>query len=171
MARNELVIAAPPATVWEVLATPQLYGYWVVGSSEIRESDDSWPRPGARFHHRVGVKPLTLADHTEVIEAVPPRRLVLRAKARPLGVARVTLQLEPHPAGTLVTMVEDPDPPAARLVFPPVLHAVVRLRNGESLRRLRTLAEARTVEEATSAPPAARTRRPSPQRRRRGAAR
>jgi uncharacterized protein YndB with AHSA1/START domain len=143
MGRSELVIAAPPAAVWEVLSEPEHYAYWVVGSSEIRGWDDHWPAPGSRFYHRVGAEPVTLADNTEVLESEPPRRLVLRAKTRPLGVARVELVMEPHPAGTVVTMVENPDVPLGGVLTPPPLHALIRLRNGESLRRLRTLAERR----------------------------
>lgn len=162
MARSDLVAAAPPEIVWEVLSEPQRYACWVVGSSEIRGWDEEWPAPGSRFHHRVGAKPFTIADHTEVVEARRPTLLVLRAKARPFGVARVELHLEPHPAGTLMTMVEDPDGRLARAIFPPPLHLLVRLRNGESLRRLRTLAERRVPRAAglaSSARRAARTSR------------
>lgn len=164
MARSELTIAAPPAMVWEVLSEPQHYAYWVVGSSEIRGWDDHWPKPGSRFYHRVGLGPLTIADHTEVLEADPPRRLVLRTKARPLGVARVELGVEAHPAGSLVTMVEDLDVPLGGILTPPHVHALVRLRNGESLRRLRNLAERRVgVRPPGPAPPLpARPRSPSP---------
>lgn len=143
MARNELTFAADPETVWAVLADPASYAYWVVGSSEIRDADREWPQPGSRFHHRVGASPLTLADHTEVLEAERPSLLVLRAKARPIGVARVELRIAPHPAGSLVTIIEDPDVPLGGLLTPPPIHAVIRLRNGESLRRLRKLAEQR----------------------------
>lgn len=143
MARSALVVAAPPEAVWEVLAEPQHYGHWVVGSSEIRGWDDDWPKVGSRFYHRVGADPATVADHTEVLEADEPRRLVLRAKARPFGVARVELVIDPHPAGSLVTMIEDPDIPAPILLAPPPVHALIRIRNGESLRRLRKLAERR----------------------------
>ena len=139
MARNALVVATPPERVWEVLADPVLYGDWVVGSDVIRDWDDDWPAEGARLHHRVGRRPIALADRTEVLESEPPHRLVLRAHARPLPAARVELRLEPHPAGTLVTMIEDPDNVLARHAVP--VHPVVRLRNGESLRRLRALAE------------------------------
>ena len=141
MGRSELVMAAQPQDVWQTLAEPEHYAYWVVGSSEIRGWDPHWPAAGARFYHRVGAKPLGVADNTEVLESEQPRRLVLRAKTRPLGVARVELRLEPHPAGTLVTMIEDPDVPLGGLLTPPPLHALIRLRNGESLRRLRKLAE------------------------------
>lgn len=134
-------MAAPPTAVWAVLADPWSYAYWVVGSSEIRAADEDWPAPGSRFHHRVGMRPFTLADHTEVLEAEPPNRLVLRAKARPFGVARVEMRVREHPAGALVTIIEDPDLPFGGLLLPPPAHLVLRLRNGESLRRLRNLAE------------------------------
>ena len=141
MARNALVLAVPPERVWAVLADPVAYGEWVVGSDAIRDWDEGWPARGTRIHHRVGRWPLAIADHTEVLESSPPRRLVLRAQARPLPPARVVIELEPHPAGTLVTMIEDPDLPLVRHVV--AVHPVVRLRNGESLRRLRALAERR----------------------------
>lgn len=143
MARSQLVVAAPSEVVWEVLAEPQHYAHWVVGSSQIRDWDDDWPARGSRFYHRVGFSPLTIADHTEAVESDPPRRLVLRAKSRPLGAARVELVMEPHPAGTLVTMIENPDLPLGGILTPPPVHALIRLRNGESLRRLRALAERR----------------------------
>jgi uncharacterized protein YndB with AHSA1/START domain len=145
MARAQLAFGASPETVWQVLADPQAYGHWVVGSSEIRGWDPAWPAVGTRFHHRVGVRPLTIADHTEVVEAEAPRLLVLRAKARPLGVARVEMRIEPHPAGSLVTMIEAPDVPfgGRLLLMLPWMVVLLRLRNGESLRRLRKLAEER----------------------------
>ena len=73
----------------------------------------------------------------------PPRRLRLRAKARPLGVAHVVLELEPHPGGTRVTMIEDAGNRLTRLFFNPLTHLLVRGRNFESLRRLRDIAETR----------------------------
>jgi uncharacterized protein YndB with AHSA1/START domain len=142
MARNELVVAAEPEAVWSVLADPPRYADWVVGSDAVESWDDAWPAPGSRFQHRAGRPPAAVEDHTEVLASAPPRRLVLRAKARPLGVARVELLLEPHPAGTLVTLRERPDAAAGRVLQAP-LEPLLRLRNGESLRRLRVLAETR----------------------------
>ena len=142
MARNELVIGAAPAVVWQVLADPRAYGDWVVGSAEVREWDEGWPAVGRRLRHRIGPGPLAIEDYTAVLAADPPRRLVLRANARPLGVARIELRVEPHPAGALVTMVENPAGRLARLLLPLPVRVLLRLRNGESLRRLRRLAEA-----------------------------
>jgi uncharacterized protein YndB with AHSA1/START domain len=141
MARNATTVAASPEQVWEVLADPHAYGHWVVGSRSVRAADPGFPAPGTRFHHTVGIGPLHVADHTEVVEADAPRRLVLRAKARPLGSATVTLDLRPVRGGTRVVMVEDPAHPALNLLIGPLGHLAVRLRNAEALRRLRSLAE------------------------------
>ena len=141
MARNDMVIAATPEQVWDVLASPPTYADWVVGSSEIRSSDRDWPAVGCRFNHRVGFALLKISDHTEVLECDPPRRLRLRAKARPLGVAHVVLELEPDPEGTRVTMIENAGNRLTRLLFNPLTHLLVRGRNFESLRRLRDIVE------------------------------
>ena len=70
------------------------------GARKIRDADAHFPAVGARFHHQVGVAPLVLNDHTEVLKNEPPSRLVLRAKTRPFGTARVDLGLLAEGAGT-----------------------------------------------------------------------
>src|SRR5829696_5193022 len=77
-----------PESVWDALADPGSYGYWVVGSKVIRDADADWPAPGSRFHHTVGAGLLKASDHTKSLEASRPRRLAMRAKARPFGSAR-----------------------------------------------------------------------------------
>jgi len=141
VARNSLHVDAPPERVFAVLADADAYGYWVVGSKEIRDADPGFPAEGTRFHHTVGFGPLTIKDHTEVVEVSPPHRLVLKAKARPLGTALVTLHADREGDGSRVTMVEDPGDGLTRLLFNPLTHLLVRGRNVESLRRLKELAE------------------------------
>ena len=141
MARNVAHVAAPPERVFAVLEDADAYGDWVVGSRRIRGTDPDWPAPGSRVHHTVGVGPLTVSDNTEVLEYVPPQRLVLQARTRPFGTARVMLELVPAEGGTRVTMVEDPGDPLSRLLWNPLIHLLVRVRNCESLRRLRRIAE------------------------------
>jgi uncharacterized protein YndB with AHSA1/START domain len=143
MARNERLIPASPERVFAVLSDPDAYGDWVVGSDAIRDADDTWPEVGSRFHHRIGLGPLKVDDHTEVVDMEPARRLKLHAKARPLGTAKVELDLERRGGGTLVTMTEDAGDPLTRLLFNPLTHYLVRRRNDESLRRLEALATAR----------------------------
>jgi uncharacterized protein YndB with AHSA1/START domain len=141
MARNETQIAVAPERVFDVLIDAATYGDWVVGSRDVRGADADWPSVGSRFHHRVGVGPLTLNDHTEVLEIDRPRRLVLHARARPLGTAKVDLRLEPSPEGTRVTMIETAGDLLSRLGINPLTDPLVRLRNKESLRRLRRIVE------------------------------
>jgi uncharacterized protein YndB with AHSA1/START domain len=143
VAINETFIDAPPERVFAVLADWRAYGEWVVGSRLIRGADPGFPAAGTRFHHQVGVGPLHLNDHTQVEQIEPPRRLVLRARARPLGTAVVDLRLEPVDGGTKVVMREDPGDPLTALVFMPLTHLLVRGRNVESLRRLKEIAEHR----------------------------
>lgn len=141
MAQNTIHIDASPERVFEVLSDADSYGYWVVGSKRIRDADPDFPAAGSRFHHVVGFGPVEIADHTEVLESVPPNRLKLKAKARPMGTAQVTLQIEPEGVGSRVTMIEDPGDRLTALVFNPLTHLLVRGRNTESLDRLRELAE------------------------------
>lgn len=143
MARNEIVIAAPPEDVFGVLADGRNYGHWVVGSSEIRDVEPGFPAVGSRFHHKVGWGPLKVSDHTEVLESEPPRLLKLKAKARPLGTALVTIELERDELGTRATMIEDAGDTLTAFIFNPLTHLLVRGRNAESLRRLKELAEGR----------------------------
>ena len=143
MSTNRRFIPVPPETVWGVLADPDSYGYWVVGSKRIRDADPSWPAPGSRFHHTVGFGPLTVSDHTESLAYDPPRRLELRAKARPLGLAKVVLELEPAGGGTTVTLTENPTGPQKPLAWFPPLQWAAKARNRVSLARIEELALAR----------------------------
>ena len=140
MATNERFMPVPPTAVWDELADHRGYGYWVVGSKDIRDADPEWPAPGSRFHHTIGVGPLKLSDHTESLEADPPRLLRMRAKGRPLGTANVTMEMVPRDGGTLVRMTESPAGLAAVLSLNPLVHIFTKARNAESLMRLEELA-------------------------------
>ena len=114
VATNERFMPVPPEAVWEALADPGGYGYWVVGSKEIRDAEPDWPAPGSRFHHTSASGRSRSRDHTESLEAERPRLLRLRAKGRPLGTATVTLTLTPR--GRRHARADDREPRrAARL--------------------------------------------------------
>ena len=140
MATNVALIPTTPERIWAVLADPGSYGYWVVGSDTIRDSDEGWPAPRTKIHHRVGAGPLKLNDDTEVVEADPPRRLVLHARARPFGTARVALELTPEGTSTRVVMTEEPDDAVSRLLHNPLADRLLHRRNVTALRRLAELA-------------------------------
>jgi carbon monoxide dehydrogenase subunit G len=130
----------PPEAIWDVLAEPESYGYWVAGSKAIRDVEPEWPAPGSKFHHTIGFGPLSLADHTVALETERPHRFRLRAKGRPAGTATVTLELARKDGGTLVTMSENPDGVFVLLALNPLLQVFTRSRNAESLMRLEELA-------------------------------
>lgn len=144
MAVNERYMPVPAEAVWDALADADGYGYWVVGSKEIRDADSDWPAPGSRFHHTIGFGPFEISDHTEALEAERPRRLTLRAKGRPLGTARVTLTMTELGGGTLVQMNENPDGLSSLLAINPLVQLLTFGRNAESLMRLEELAQLRS---------------------------
>ena len=141
MARTDTHIDASPERIFEVLSDPESYGYWVVGSKYIRDADANFPATGTRFFHAVGFGPLEIKDYTRVMEVDEPRLLKLKAKARPMGTAEVTLEIEPEDGGSRVIMIEDAGDTLTAFVFNPLTHLLVRGRIVESLNRLRELAE------------------------------
>jgi len=145
VATNERHMPVAPELVWAALEDPAGYADWVVGSKAVRGADAGFPAPGTRLHHTVGIGPLALRDHTEVVEAERPRFLCLRAKGRPLGIAVVILELVPADGGTTVRMSEWPDGPLAIVALNPVVDVLTRVRNAESLKRLERLVMRRTV--------------------------
>lgn len=142
MAVNEIEVAAPPETVWGVLADPEAYAYWVVGTKEIRGADDGFPAEGTWLYQKVGAGPLTLSDSSKVLRADPPRLLLLEARLGPLGSARVEIELRAPGAGTVVGLKETGARGPNRLLQP-VGDLLLRGRNKWSLDRLKELAEQR----------------------------
>jgi uncharacterized protein YndB with AHSA1/START domain len=144
MATVSKTVNASPGAVFAVLADGWLYSNWVVGTSHMRAVEADWPAVGSRLHHAVGVWPAVARDESVVEELEPNRRLVLTAKGRPLGEARVVIQLKPSGDATLVTMTETPIAGPGKWVHNPVTEALLIRRNVESLARLAALAERRT---------------------------
>ena len=142
MAVNEIEVAAPPETVWGVLADPDAYAYWVVGTKDIRGADEGFPAEGTRLYHRVGVGPLTLSDSSKVLRSDPPRLLVLEAHLGPFGSARVEIELRANGPGTHVHFEETGSRGPNRLLQP-AGDLLLRGRNKWSLDRLKELAERR----------------------------
>ncbi len=126
-----------------VLSDPRAYADFVVGSKRIRRFDPTWPAVDSVFHHTIGVGPFMLRDLTQVSEGDGDRRLVLRAQMRPLAVNRVSFTLRPTPAGTEVEVEEKAIEGPVALVWNPVLDGMMWLRNQETLRRLKKIAEQR----------------------------
>ena len=141
MATTRTQIAASPDEVFAVLANPENYGDWVVGSDAIRDADPAWPKVGSRFHHRIGFGLLQVDDDTEVLEVDSPHRLVMRARARPLGTAKVTMLLTERDGRTSVTMIEVAGDRLSGLALNRFTNPLIHLRNAEALRRLKRIVE------------------------------
>lgn len=142
MSVNEIEVDAPPEAVWGVLAEPPTYQEWVVGNKAVRRHDPRWPEPGTEFHHTVGFGPIAVKDKTVAMAADTARRLVMNVRVLPVGHGIVTFELEPAGAGTRVRMEERPLAGPAKALWP-VLVPLTKLRNTETLRRLRRCTEAR----------------------------
>ncbi|MDP9418809.1 MAG: SRPBCC family protein [Actinomycetota bacterium] len=145
MATNQLDIRASPEEVFGVPADAWSYADWVVGTQEIPGVDAGFPAVGTRFRHRVRAGPATVDGETEVIGADGMCWLSPRASASDLGHADIRFELAPTVTGTEVTMHETPfGSDGARLGW--LTERMLRLRNAETLWRLKRLVEARTSE-------------------------
>jgi hypothetical protein len=144
MAVNRTHTDAAPSAVWDVLADGWTYSNWVVGTSHMRAVEAAWPDVGTRLFHAAGVWPVMTRDETRVEECDPGRRLVLLARGRPFGTARVVMELEADDDGTQVTMVEEPVSGPGKWLHNSLSEAALHRRNTESLERLAALCERRT---------------------------
>ncbi|HEX6417070.1 MAG TPA: SRPBCC family protein [Acidimicrobiales bacterium] len=142
-ARVGAVLDASPEAIALVLADPRTYDGVVVGSRRVRWFDARWPEVGTRFHHNVGFGPVTIRDHSEVVEEDLPDRLRLAVHIRPLGSAEVTFRVAPDPEGTRVEITEAPTSGLLAATWNPVAAAATRWRNRRVLVRLGKLARAR----------------------------
>lgn len=141
MSRNTRVLRCSPEDVFRVLEDGWLFPAWVVGASRMREVAPDWPQTGSRLHHSFGTWPMLLDDATEVLDYDPPHRLVLKARGWPIGEARVTIHVKPHPDGALVRIQEEAVAGPGALIPAPILDVPLQLRNHETLHRLAYLAE------------------------------
>ncbi|HUP84524.1 MAG TPA: SRPBCC family protein [Acidimicrobiales bacterium] len=136
MSTNRLTIDASPEEVFAVLADANTYEHWVVGCDDIRAVEGDWPAVGSKFFHTVGVGPIKTSDNTKVLEIDAPHKLVLEARARPAGVAKVIFRLVPVDGGTDVSIEEFPIKGVAKVIDNPIQNGLIKVRNVETLRRL-----------------------------------
>jgi uncharacterized protein YndB with AHSA1/START domain len=144
VACTDRTFQASPEQIWAVLADPFTYEHWVVGAKDIRTADGTWPEVGSSLHHTSGFGPLNLKDNTKVLESDEPRRLVLEARGRPLGIARIEIELKPEGSGTKVSLTEYAVRPEAAKRLNQFLDPFLHSRNVETLRRLEELTRERT---------------------------
>jgi hypothetical protein len=114
----------------------------------MRAVDPNWPQVGSTIRHSVGVWPLLLDDVTVVEDCQPLHRLVLLAKGRPFGKARITLRLfDIDGGGCRIEMAEVAVGPPMGWAPNGVALAAAFPRNRECTWRLATIAERRTPDD------------------------
>jgi uncharacterized protein YndB with AHSA1/START domain len=144
MAVNETYLEASPEDVWAVLSDPYAYPRWVVGSVRTVAADPAWPQPGSDFRVKVGTGLVNYTDRTVCKEIEPGRRISIHAGGGGVAGADVDITLTARGTGTVVTLHETPGGWSAPLRGLPPLQWLIKLRNVESLRRLKRLGEARS---------------------------
>ena len=141
-ARSTLPFRTTPEEVFAVLADGWRYADWVVGAKRVRAVDDTWPEPGSRFHHEFGFGPAAIKDSSKLLAIEPPRQVVLEVRAFPAGKARVTITVSPgNQGGSEVLIEEVPTGGPAKAIDSWPLRRLTMLRNVESLKRLRRVAD------------------------------
>ncbi len=143
MTTNNRLVNATPDQVWAVLSDGWLYPVWVVGATRMRDVTKDWPNVGAKLHHSVGLWPLMLDDHTEVLASAAGSMLKLRARAFPAGAAEVEITLAAEEGQTRVTIEEKVVDGPAKFIPGPAEAAAMKWRNTETLRRLAYVVEGR----------------------------
>lgn len=141
MSTTERRTNAAPEAIWDVIADGWTFVAWVVGASRVRAVEPDWPAVGSRIHHSVGAWPAVIDDNTQVLEVEDGRRIVMEARIRPAGQARVDISLIPDGTGTVIRMVEDFTSGPATKAPKPARDAALHVRNVETLKRLALLAE------------------------------
>ena len=138
MAVNSIDIVAPQRAVWSVLADPRLYANWVVGASATRRVEGNWPAVGSVLHH---TQALGVSDTTSVLESAPPWRMVMEARIRPVAVMKVSVDLDGYGEETHLVLREEVVGGAVAVLPKASVDWLIWLRNRESVRRLKELAE------------------------------
>ena len=143
--RNEAWFNTTPDAIWRYVGDARTYPDWVVGAAESRKVDAEYPQPGATLHHTQGVPKFGLKDTSTVVDADPPADLELEVRIRPFAVNGVRFILRGDGNGrTHVTMLEWPKSGFMARLMGPLFVPALKVRNAETLRRLRSLSESRS---------------------------
>ena len=130
-------------------------GYWLtvadmpIGWSVpamFEDVEPGWPAAGSEISTTPWVSGPFIRETSTAVEVCEVgHQLVLEARARPFGRARVEITLEEIPNGTRIVMSEEARSPSLARWSNPVLAPFVHVRNVEALRRLAALLEDPTV--------------------------
>ncbi|MFD5721551.1 SRPBCC family protein [Streptomyces sp. NPDC127036] len=141
MAVRHRLIRRAPERVWEVLSDPEQYADWVVGTSDAKPDEGSWPQLGASLRYEIKIGPLTLHNRTIVRRSEPLSVLELEADSGALGTARIAMELRPWGEDTLIILDEHPLRGAGGFLHNAVVETLQQARSRAMLSRLARLCE------------------------------
>ncbi|MCX4446321.1 SRPBCC family protein [Streptomyces sp. NPDC087866] len=141
MAVRHRLVEAAVADVWRVLADPSRYSDWVVGTSDSRPRNGSWPEVGSSLTYALGIGRWSVQGRTVVRRCEAPHVLELEADSGWIGTARIALEIRQWGDDALVTLDEHPLRGPAGKLHNTVVDALIQLRHRSVLARL-----AQTVE-------------------------
>ncbi|MEU1126074.1 SRPBCC family protein [Streptomyces sp. NPDC005899] len=143
MAVRHHLIDRPPSALWAVLEDEELYGQWVVGTSDSRPAEGRWPELGSSITYTVHLGPKELSGRTTVRRIERPGALELEADSGRLGTARIAFDIRPWGEDrTLLIVDEHPLSGVGGILHNTLLDGVLQIRHRSMLARL-----ARVVEE------------------------
>ena len=138
-----MLVNGTPDEVWEVLSDGWSYAQWVVGTTQIRDVDRSWPEVGSRLFFTVGRGPLRVDNQTTVRILEPKQHIEIEAHAPPIGSARVAVTVKPWGDDSVVILDEHPlRGPGARL-HNGLVEALVHIRTRRMLANLARVVQQR----------------------------
>lgn len=143
MSTTAITINAPASAVYESLLDAWTYEVWVQGAKNIRSVDPTWPAPGGRFHHSVGVGPLMTHDETRMLRVETDHLVELNMQLWPLGEGIVRLELREEAGQTHVTMQEEFIKGPLAWLDNKFQQLALKLRNDWSLEKLKDVVEQR----------------------------
>lgn len=112
---RSIVIAAPPASVYEVVMDPQRLGDWVTVHQELVEAPEGELSEGDCLVQRLKVGGQGFKVTWDVVKAEPARDVEWEGRG-PMGTkARVSYDLEPRDGGTCFNYINEYELPGGPL--------------------------------------------------------
>lgn len=155
MAVRHRLIERSVAEVWAVLADEGRYGDWVVGTSESRPREGTWPQVGSSITYTVRLGRWSASGSTTVRRCKEPGVLELEADSGWLGTARIAVEVRPWGENALVIVDEHPLRGPGGLLHNTAVDTLIQLRHRSMLARLAEVVE-------SDAPAHSRARHSSP---------
>jgi uncharacterized protein YndB with AHSA1/START domain len=111
IAESRVLIAAPPEEVWALISDLERGPEWSLVTLECKLTSDGPPGPGCTYRSVSRFAASKLTTEHEIVEWVPPRRMVTRVIK---GAKSTFVQTcEPQVEGTLLTMRNEFGVPSA----------------------------------------------------------